>query len=80
MQLLRQLKTRGKTVFVVHHDLSTVERYFDWVILLNMRLIACGPVSEAFTPLHLNSTYGKSYALFDEALKLSQQKNIGMMG
>lgn len=78
VQLLQQLRTNGKTVFVVHHDLNTVENYFDWVILLNTRLIAYGPTKEFFTPPFLNATYGKSYALFDEALKLSQQKQAGI--
>lgn len=78
IQLLHQLKAKNKTVFVVHHDLNTVDHYFDWVIMLNMRLVACGPVSEVFNSDTLNSTYGKSYALFDEALKLSQQKQRGV--
>lgn len=78
MQLLHTLKSSGKTVFVVHHDLSTMERYFDWGIILNMRLVACGEVKKVFTPETLNSAYGKNYALFDEALKLSQQKNLGV--
>ncbi len=42
--LLKELKENGKTVIVVHHDLQTVTEYFDWVILLNQRLIAYGPV------------------------------------
>lgn len=77
MQLLRKLKDEGKTVFVVHHDLNTVESYFDWVMLLNMRLVACGPVQLVFNGDTLNLTYGKSYALFDEVLKLSQNKMTG---
>ncbi len=78
IQLLKQLRSKGKTVFVIHHDLSTMEKYFDWVIMLNMRLVACGEVQHVFNPHNLNSTYGKNYALFDEAIKLSQQKNIGV--
>lgn len=78
MELLHKLKDAGKTVFVVHHDLNTVRSYFNWVILLNMRLVAAGPVEEAFTPQKLLSAYGKSYALFDEALKISQQKTLGI--
>lgn len=78
MQTLHQLKAKGKTVFIVHHDLNTVEQYFDWVVMLNMRLIACGSIVEAFNPDTLHMTYGKSYALFDEVLKLSQSKTKGM--
>lgn len=78
MNIMRQLKSEGKTVFVVHHDLNSVEGYFDWLIMLNMRLIACGPSLEVFNADTLNMTYGKSFALFDEALKLSQQKITGL--
>jgi len=78
VRLLQQLRDKGRTVFVVHHDLNTVESYFDWVIMLNMRLIGYGLTSEFFTPHYLHATYGKSYALFDEALKLSKQKQAGI--
>lgn len=56
--LLNRLKADGKTVLVVHHDLQTVPEYFDWVVLLNMRLIAAGPTEEAFTEENLRKTYG----------------------
>lgn len=78
MNTLHQLKVKGKTVFIVHHDLNTVESYFDWIIMLNMRLVACGSVVEVFNSDTLNMAYGKSYALFDEALKLSQSKTTGI--
>lgn len=58
MTLLNQLKQDGKTVLVVHHDLNTVTDYFDWVLLLNVRTIAYGPVEETFTAENLQSTYG----------------------
>lgn len=78
MDILRQLKREGKTIFVVHHDLNSVENYFDWVIMLNMRLIASGPIHQVWNADTLNMTYGKSYALFDEALKISQNKIKGL--
>jgi len=78
MQILFRLRDEGKTIFVVHHDLNSAEKYFDWALLLNFRLIASGPFSEVFTPENLNKTYGKSFALFDEALKLSEQKAKGL--
>lgn len=78
MSILRKLRDQGKTVFVVHHDLTTIENYYDWAIMLNMRLVACGSVIEVFNSDTLNTAYGKSYALFDEVLKLSQQKTQGL--
>jgi len=58
VNILRELKDRGKTVLVVHHDLQTVEDYFDWVTLLNVEVIAIGPTAETFTPDNLQKTYG----------------------
>ena len=56
--LLRELRARGKTVVVVHHDLQTVEDYFDWVALLNVELIASGPVASVYNEDNLRRTYG----------------------
>lgn len=56
--LLQELRTAGKTVVVVHHDLQTVPEYFDWVTLLNVRHIASGPVAEVFTEQNLRQAYG----------------------
>jgi len=65
--LLKELKSQGKTVLVVHHDLATVAQYFDWVILLNMRVVAAGPTEEVFTQENLKSTYGGKLTLLAEA-------------
>ena len=56
--LLQELRAQGKTVIAVHHDLQTVTEYFDWVMLLNVRKIASGPVAETFTDENLRLTYG----------------------
>ena len=56
--LLQRLRGEGKTVVVVHHDLQTVPEYFDWVLLLNVRRIAAGPVAEVFTDANLRAAYG----------------------
>ena len=58
IEILRELRNQGRTVLVVHHDLQTVPEYFDWVTLLNVRKIASGPMSEAFTAANLKATYG----------------------
>lgn len=60
MDRLQALRADGKTAVVVHHDLHTVEAYFDHVLLLNKRAIACGPVEDVFTNEALRDTYGGS--------------------
>ena len=57
IQLLKQLANEGKTLLVVHHDLSTVREYFDSVILINQRLIAFGPTATTFTDENLAKAY-----------------------
>ena len=58
VELLRDLKERGKTLIVVHHDLSTAREYFDKLMLLNMRLVAYGETEKTFTLDLLQKTYG----------------------
>lgn len=66
VELLNDMKARGKTAVVIHHDLQTVPEYFDYVVLLNMRVVAHGPVEPTFTPENLQKTYGGRLTLLDE--------------
>lgn len=79
MTLLRKQKQQGKTILIVHHDLPTVEEYFDWALLLNTRLIDCGPISQVFHRKNLSSTFGKEQMLFSEAVDLSAKKMSGIL-
>ncbi len=65
--ILRELNKAGKTCLVVHHDLATVSRYFDWVVLLNMRVVAAGPTESVFTRDNLEKTYGGRLSLLNDA-------------
>ena len=67
VRILGDLRAAGKTVIVVHHDLHTVREYFDWVLLLNMRMVSFGPTGEVFTSENLKKTYGGKLTLLDEA-------------
>lgn len=58
IDVLKGLKAEGRSVIAVHHDLSTVREYFDDVLMLNVRKVAEGPVSDAFTTQALEAAYG----------------------
>lgn len=79
MEILRKQKEQGKTILIVHHDLPSVEEYFDWALLLNTRLLACGPVKEVFTRENLARAFGKSQLLFNEAADLSAKSISGFL-
>lgn len=75
IELLRELKNRGKTILVVHHDLPTAQKYFDMLLLLNMRLVAFGPTEEVFTQELLQKTYGGRLTILSEvASTVSREK------
>lgn len=74
IEILREMKQRGKTVLVIHHDLQTVADYFDSVVLLNMRVVAHGPVATTFTPENLQKTYGGRLTLLDEATEAMRRR------
>ena len=76
VELLQELRANGRTVLVVHHELQTVKEYFDYVILLNMRLIAAGPVSTTFTTENLQTTYGGRLTILDEAAEAVRRREV----
>lgn len=66
IETLKNLKGEGKTIIAVHHDLQTVSEYFDLAVLLNVRLVAAGPVKEVFTKENLTQTYGGRLTILEE--------------
>ncbi len=76
-ELLKELRASGKTIVAVHHDLRTVPQYFDYVALLNVRLVASGPTETVFTPENLRKTYGGRLALLDAAADALQAGSQG---
>ena len=75
LDVLRKLRDDGKTVLVVHHDLQTVATYFDNVLMLNLRLVAFGPISTTFTEENLNKTYGGRLNILSEAVSLTKSQD-----
>ncbi len=77
IELLKELKAQGKTILVVHHDLQSAEEYFDWIVLLNTRLVASGPVKEVLTPTLLQETYGGKLSLLAQVGDIASSKGVG---
>ncbi len=65
-ELLRMLTANGKTLMVVNHDLSVLDR-FDSLLLLNQRVVAYGPTMDVATDENLRRTYGGRLSLLDRA-------------
>ena len=57
-QILKDLKKKGKTIIVVHHDLNSITKNFDTLVMINVRLIASGKVVDVFNPKNLKLAYG----------------------
>ncbi len=73
--LLQDLQSHGKTILVVHHDLTTAKEYFDHLLLLNMRLVAFGKTEDVFTMDQLQKTYGgRLTILSDVAAKIAKEE------
>ncbi len=65
VRLLHELRDDGRTVIVVHHDLQTVREYFDWLVVLNVRIIAQGSVEDIYTAENLTRAYGGQITLLN---------------
>lgn len=66
-EVLSEIRSRGKTILVVHHDLPTAKKYFDSLLLLNYEVIAHGPTNKVFTKENLHKTYGGHLTILTES-------------
>ena len=72
--ILHELKEQGKTLLVVHHDLPTAKQYFDSLLLLNMRVVAFGPIESVFQYELLQNTYGGRLTILSEVADAVAEK------
>jgi manganese/zinc/iron transport system ATP- binding protein len=76
LKLLSAMKEAGKTVLIVHHDLQTAQQFFDWMVLLNTRLVACGPTEQVFTAEHLKAAYGGQLTILSKVADMVKAKDF----
>lgn len=65
-EMMRRLKSRGKTILVVNHDLTNMVKKYDSLLLLNQRLVAYGKPSTVFRQENINKAYGGRLTLLEE--------------
>ena len=78
LDVLKEMRSSGRTVIVVHHDLQTARDYFDWVVLLNTRLVAAGEIESTFTNEQIRQTYGGRLTLLEEAGRVLGSERSGL--
>ncbi|MCB0353799.1 MAG: metal ABC transporter ATP-binding protein [Bdellovibrionales bacterium] len=77
VELFQLLVAQGKTVICVHHDLNTAPVYFNWAVLLNLRLIASGPIENTLTEETIKSTYGGQLAVLTQVFERLRKEQLG---
>lgn len=76
LKILQEMREKGKTVIIIHHDLQTVSEYFDHLVLLNTRLIAKGTIQEVLTKENLSNAYGGQLTLLAKVVDLIKKKEF----
>ncbi len=66
IEIIKKKIDENKTILVVHHDLATVNEYFDQVIMINQRLIAYGDTSAVYTPTNISRTYASQLKILQD--------------
>lgn len=75
-QLLQEMTAAGKTVIVVHHDIHSAMTFFDWLIMLNLHLVASGPKELVMNEEMLRKTYGGKLNLLTRVTDMIRQKDF----
>lgn len=75
-QLLKEMTEAGKTIIVVHHDIHSAMNFFDWLIMLNLHLVASGPKELVMNEEMLRKTYGGKLNLLTRVTDLIRQQDF----
>jgi len=76
VKVLHDLREQGKSVVCVHHDLDTIRDFFDYAVLMNMRVLKEGPIEEVINREVLAQAYGGKHHLLDRVVRELQQEDL----
>lgn len=77
MSIFEKLASEGKTIVVVHHDLTQVKKYFTSLVMLNIHLIDAGKTKDVFNFENFSKTFGDQATILKEALELTESRRKG---
>ena len=76
LNILQELRNKKKTIIIVHHDLETVKKYFDWAVLLNTHLIAAGSIDQVFQNHFLQNTFSGQPSILSKLADIIEQETF----
>lgn len=76
LRILEEMRNEGKTLVIIHHDLQTVLDHFEYLLLLNTRLVAKGEVHEVLSKENLSNAYGGQLTLLSKVVDLIKEKDF----
>ncbi|MCP3659207.1 MAG: metal ABC transporter ATP-binding protein [Bacteroidetes bacterium] len=76
IELFKEMVKLNKTIIVVHHDIYSVKNYFDWTVMLNMRIIASGPTNQVLNAENFKETYGSHLNILTEVSNIVKKERI----
>jgi len=76
VKVLQDLKQQGKSVVCVHHDLETIRDFFDYAVLLNMRVVTQGDIEAVMTRENLAIAYGGKHHLLNRVAREIREEGL----
>jgi manganese/zinc/iron transport system ATP- binding protein len=76
LDLLLEMRNEGKTIVIVHHDLHAVTSHFDYLVMLNTRMVAHGYLDEVLTTKNLKETFGGQLNLFTQLQQIIKDRDF----
>lgn len=78
MQIIKNLSKEKKTIMIVHHDLQSIEKYFDWIVLLNSYLVSSDSVKNILEKKMLEKAYGGNLEIFSKVKNIISEREISL--
>ncbi len=73
IKILKELRDEGKSIFVVHHNLTQLQDYFNDLIVVKRGVLAAGPVEKVLTQDVLKEAFQFEFSFLEEVKEVSDR-------